>query len=199
MYCRIFDFDGTLTTDDTLLEFIKFSKGWLKMLSGFLLYSPLLILMKLHLYPNYKAKQKIFAYFFAGMSKSDFDSRCSRFAMAKQNLLRPEGVKTMHEAVSAGEKVMVVSASIDNWVRPFFVHRGLEQVEVLGTEIEAVDGKLTGRFLTNNCYGPEKVARIKKMLTEPRTHYYIRAYGDSRGDKEMLDYADERYFKPFRR
>ena len=44
-----FDFDGTLTTKDTLIEFIRFSKGRVRLFLGFLLFSPLLILMKLHL------------------------------------------------------------------------------------------------------------------------------------------------------
>lgn len=65
IYC--FDFDGTLTTSDTLLEFIKYAKGTSRFLMVFLKYSPLLVLMKLHLYPNWKAKQQIFAHLFAGM------------------------------------------------------------------------------------------------------------------------------------
>ena len=61
-----FDFDGTLTTKDTLIEFIRFSKGRVRLFLGFLLFSPLLILMKLHLYPNWKAKQRVFSWFFRG-------------------------------------------------------------------------------------------------------------------------------------
>ena len=59
VYC--FDFDGTLTTKDTLLQFIRFAVGDRAFLAGFLRYSPLLVLMKLHLYPNWKAKQKVFS------------------------------------------------------------------------------------------------------------------------------------------
>ena len=44
-----FDFDGTLTTRDTLLEFIRFACGTLRFLLGFLLHAPLLVLMKLRL------------------------------------------------------------------------------------------------------------------------------------------------------
>lgn len=60
LYC--FDFDGTLTTSDTLLEFIRYAKGTGRFLMVFLMYSPLLVLMKLHLFPNWKAKQLIFAH-----------------------------------------------------------------------------------------------------------------------------------------
>ncbi|MCI1732307.1 MAG: haloacid dehalogenase-like hydrolase [Prevotella sp.] len=188
-----FDFDGTITTKDTLLEFILYSCGKVKFLLGFLLYSPLLILMKFGLYPNWKAKQHVFSYFFRGMKIDDFDSVCRRFAVDCRYLLRPEAVKDMETAMTEGIKVYVVSASIDNWVQPFF-----EFAKVLGTQIEVINGILTGRFMTPNCYGPEKVRRIKEVLTEPRSHYYIIAYGDSRGDKEMLDYADEEHFRPFR-
>lgn len=52
IYC--FDFDGTLTKKDTLIEFIKFSMGKTRFLMGFLLYSPILVLMKLHFSPTGK-------------------------------------------------------------------------------------------------------------------------------------------------
>ena len=115
-----FDFDGTITTKDTLLEFILYSCGKVKFLLGFLLYSPLLILMKFGLYPNWKAKQHVFSYFFRGMKIDDFDSVCRRFAVDCRYLLRPEAVKDIETAMTEGIKVYVVSASIDNWVQPFF-------------------------------------------------------------------------------
>ena len=197
LYC--FDFDGTLTTSDTLLEFIKYAKGRSRFLMVFLMYSPLLVLMKLHLYPNWKAKQQIFAHLFAGMRIEKFDALCRSFAEESQHLLRPKGITLMHEALVAGAQVFIVSASIDNWVRPFFDIRNLKGVQVLGTQIEVEDGKLTGRFKSNNCYGKEKVHRIAEVLKSfERSEYEIEAFGDSRGDKEMLAFADKGHFKPFR-
>lgn len=215
IYC--FDFDGTLTTSDTLLEFIKYAKGTSRFLMVFLMYSPMLALMKLHLYPNWKAKQKIFAHLFAGMRIEKFDALCRGFAEESQHLLRPKGITLVHEALVAGAQVFIASASIDNWVRPFFDIRNLKGVQVLGTQIEVVDGKVTGRFKTNNCYGEEKVRRICEALTTTtgtsipttnaygttslsfdRSQYDIEAFGDSRGDKEMLAFADQGHYKPFR-
>ena len=197
IYC--FDFDGTLTTSDTLLEFIKYAKGRGRFLMVFLMYSPLLVLMKLHLYPNWKAKQQIFAHLFAGMRFEKFDALCRGFAEENQHLLRPKGITLVHEALVAGAQVFIVSASIDNWVRPFFDIRNLKGVQVLGTQIEVEDGKLTGNFKSNNCYGKEKVHRIAEALKSfERSEYEIEAFGDSRGDKEMLAFADKGHFKPFR-
>ena len=187
-----FDFDGTLTTKDSLLAFIRFAKGDVSFMLGFLRYSPQLILMKLRLYPNYKVKQKVFAHFFQGMTIRDFDMLCQRFATTHRELLRPEGIKALEQAQSEGSEVVIVSASIDNWVQPFF-----PEVKVLGTQVEVKDGLLTGRFLTKNCYGQEKVERILACYPN-RQEYTLIAFGDSRGDKELLAFADEAHYKPFR-
>ena len=189
-----FDFDGTLTTKDTLLVFIRYAKGSKDFWLGFLRFAHLLVLMKLGLYPNWKAKQKVFAHFFEGMRIEDFNEFCLRFAQDHQHLLRPKGIEALHQALSDGAEVMIVSASIDNWVKPFFEN---QSIQILGTQIEVKDGLLTGRFLSKNCYGQEKVNRIQAIYPH-REDYHLTAYGDSRGDKELLAFADESHYKPFR-
>lgn len=126
------------------------------------------------------------------MKLNDFNVLCKHFANAHAHLLRPEGAKAIEAAQKLQADVLIVSASIDNWVQPFF-----PEVKVLGTQIEVINGMLTGRFLTKNCYGQEKVNRILSLYPN-RTDYHLTAYGDSRGDKEMLAFADESYYKPFR-
>lgn len=64
----VFDFDGTLIRKDSFLEFIKFAFGERAFLTGFFLNSPYLVAFKLKLYPNWKAKERVFSYFFRGMS-----------------------------------------------------------------------------------------------------------------------------------
>ena len=180
-----FDFDGTLTTRDTQIAFIRYACGTPRFLLGFLLHAPLLVLMKLRLYSNGKAKQRLFSWFFRGMPIEIFDALCQSFASTHRHLLRPETVRLLQQALSEGSEVLIVSASIDNWVQPFF-----PAVTVLGTQIEVIDGRLSGRFLTPNCYGQEKVRRIL-ALHPNRSAYRLTAYGDSRGDRELLAFADE--------
>ena len=195
MRVSLFDFDGTLTTLDTLPAFIAHAVGRWRMLVGFGLYLPLIVLMKLRLYPNGQTKERLFTHFFKGMTLETFDAHCQSFAKNNAHILRPQGMKTVEEACQRGESVLVVSASITNWVLPFF--RQLPQVQVIGTQIAVENGTLTGRFASPNCHGAEKVRRVENLFT-PREQYYITAYGDSQGDKEMLDYADEPHYKPFR-
>ena len=192
-----FDFDGTLTTKDTLLEFICFAKGSGQMFRGFLLFSPLLLLMKLHLYPNWKAKQQLFSYFFKGTNIDDFNALCTRFAEQNKHLLRPAGIEKVRQAIEEEQAtVLIISASIDNWVRPFFDEID-KKIQVLGTQIGTEGGRLTGQFTTKNCYGQEKVNRLTALYPH-REAYDLIAFGDSRGDKELLDFADKGFYKPFR-
>lgn len=192
-----FDFDGTLTTKDTLPEFIRFAKGSGQMFCGFLLFSPLLLLMKLHLYPNWKAKQQVFSYFFKGMNIDDFNALCTHFAEQNKHLLRPAGIEKVRQAIEEEQAtVLIISASIDNWVRSLFDEID-KKIQVLGTQIEIKGGCLTGRFTTKNCYGQEKVNRLTALYPH-REAYELIAFGDSRGDKELLDFADKGFYKPFR-
>lgn len=204
----ISDFDGTLTSRDTLIEFIRFAKSTGALIAWLAIFSPMLVLMKLHLYDNGKAKQRLFAFFFKGLAIDDFNKICDRFGTEKRDLLRRGGRMAVMAAMAEGTPVYVVSASIDNWVTPFFytsnddyAGRNVHPIEIIGTKVEVKDGRLTGRFLTHNCYGREKVTRLKAALPDVaanRSQYYIIAYGDSRGDKELLEYADEKHYKPWR-
>lgn len=187
-----FDFDGTLTTKDTFVEFIRFTKGTWALVWGFLCYAPLLVLMILRLYPNYKAKQKVFSHFFKGMELQEFNHHCEAFAAQCSYLMRRDGLKAVKKANNDGAETVIVSASISNWVEPCVLAD-----TYLCTEVEVQDGRLTGRFLTKNCYGQEKVNRLLEKYPH-REEYHLTAYGDSRGDKALLAFADESYYKPFR-
>ena len=196
MEVHAFDFDGTLTRRDTLVEFIRYVKGDKEFLKCFLRYSPQLVAMKVGLYPNWKVKRQVFSYCFAGMKEEVFNDFSTRFAQAKSSLMRPAGVEKIRSLLQDDCQVVVVSASVENWVRPFFGDLS-DAIQFLCTRVEVKDGVLTGRFLTKNCFGKEKVARLRTLYPDRRA-IELTAYGDSRGDREMLDYANEGYYRPFR-
>lgn len=191
----IYDFDGTLTRRDSFLDFIRYTCGSRSLYCGLLLFSPLLILMKLRLYANGRAKERLFTHFFQGMSIRVFDDLCAKYGLSRADLLLDAARKAVNEVASNGYRIFIVSASVDRWVLPFF--RDVPNVTVIGTQIEVENGLITGRFSTPNCYGVEKVRRIQALLPY-REQYKLIAHGDSRGDKEMLNYADQGYFRPFR-
>lgn len=192
----VLDFDGTITHADTLPKFIEFAVGRVRFRLSLILFIPLIILMKLKLYPNGRAKERLFSFFFKGMSSERFDNICMAFAATKHSLLRPKAVKFIQEKIKNEEEIVILSASIDRWVAPFFAN--LPQIKVIGTQIERKNSHLTGLFSTPNCYGEEKVKRLKNAIPQIE-HYNIIAFGDSLGDKQLLEYANTAHYKPFRK
>lgn len=194
---HVFDFDGTITCADSLIAFIRHARGNSALIAGLLLYSPLLVMMKLRLIDGGSVKERLFAHLFKGMTVEYFEKAGADFAADRTDILRPAAMKHIADVLAKGEKVYVVTASISQWVEPFFTNRfGAGRVIVISTQAEVKEGLITGRFATPNCYGKEKVRRLKAVLTD-RDSLHITAYGDSRGDKELFDYADERFYKPF--
>ncbi len=184
-----FDFDGTLTTRDTLVDFIAFVFGKTKTFWGLLRMSPAIILMKLGLRRNWAVKQELFTLFFKGMPYSEFQKYGRSYANRIDKIIRLKGMNILKCHLNRGDEVFVVTASIENWVAPWCHRVGIKYV--IGTQVEEDgNGNLTGRFLSKNCYGPEKVNRLLRVKPE-RDAYVLYAYGDSRGDKEMIEFADK--------
>ncbi len=191
-----FDFDGTLTRRDSLIEIMRYKLGTKAFVLTMLRFMPMLLAMKAGLYANDKAKQRLFAHCFGGMTEDDFNTFCQRFARDRRGIMRPLGMEEVRLATQDGSIVAIVSASIDNWVAPFF--EGIKGLMVIGTRPEVRDGRLTGLFATPNCYGIEKVRRLLEVFPD-RKNYRLLAFGDSRGDFDLLDFSDEGRYKPFRK
>ena len=190
----LFDFDGTITTDDSLTRFISFVVGDARLIIGMLLLSPILLSYKLKLTPNHKAKQIVLSYFFKGMEESSFRRIARQYSLEQiDKIVRPEALERIKWHKRQGHKVVVVSASIECWLKPWCDKNDLD---LIATKLEFRDGAATGRFLTKNCHGMEKVNRIKAAY-DPDDYESIHAYGDSAGDKEMLAIATNRYYKYF--
>lgn len=184
----VFDFDGTLTTRDTFLEFIKFACGRKRFFLGFLLHLPWLVLMMCRLYPNWKVKQKLFSWFFKGMAHDRFAQLGISFAEVIREIRYDKTHALLIRHAAENATIYIVSASIEEWIRPYCETLGVH--DVLCTKIDVADGRLTGKFSSKNCFGQEKVNRL--LEKEPqRDSYYLYAYGDSNGDREMLAFADE--------
>ena len=190
-----FDFDGTITTKDTFLEFIKFSKGSFSFYSGFLLYAPFMVAFKLKLISNSSAKQMILKHFFKKMPLSKFQSQCDEFALkVVPTLIRPKALKEIKKLQELGAKVVIVSASAENWLKGWCE---MMKTEWIATRLVSSNDLLTGALDGNNCYGDEKVRRINEVY-DLGEFDEIYCYGDTNGDKPLLALATIAFYKPFR-
>ena len=190
-----FDFDGTITTKDTLLEFIRFVRGGWSFAFGFLLCSPWIVAYKLKVIDNQKAKERVLRHFFQGTTEADFDNWCRQFRRQKLNeLIRPGALSELERLKQEGMDIVIVSASPRNWIEDWAGEQGLG---LIASELETKDGRITGKLVGANCHGEEKVKRIlaRHVLKEYETVY---AYGDTSGDRPMLKLAAKAHYRPFR-
>lgn len=191
----VFDFDGTITTKDTLFDFIKFYAGTPRLLFGLVAISPILVAYLLKTISNEGAKQEMLYHFFAQEKYADFLKKCDLYKSRVDQIVRKKALDKIKWHQAEGHKVVIVSASVVDWIIPWAKSIGID--EVYGTTLEiGDDDKIVGRLSSKNCYGQEKVNRLLTAYPN-REEYTLYMYGDSRGDKELLEMADYPFYKEF--
>jgi phosphatidylglycerophosphatase C len=191
-----FDFDGTLTRHDTLFPFLLHVAGYVKLFNKIIYLSPILGAYALRLVRNDIAKVKVLRCFLAQMEMQQLQQLALSFAADKlPGMLREEAMQRLAWHQQQGHRCIIVSASLELYLRPWADKAGFD--EVLGSRLEErADGRTSGMLVGENCFGPEKMKRLEALLGN-RDGYTLYAYGDSRGDKELLSAADYPYYKSF--
>lgn len=194
MNLALFDFDGTITTRDSLPNFIQYAVGKPTYYLGLVILSPMLISYLSGIIPNHLAKQKMMSWFFKGWEIDRFQEVADRYSREEiDTILRPEAMEKLRWHQHQGDRVIVVSASMENWLRLWCEDK---RVDLLATRLEVKNGTLTGKFATANCHGKEKVNRVLEHV-DLSGFEKVYAYGDSNGDTEMLALADEGFYRGF--
>lgn len=189
-----FDFDGTITYRDTTFFFLLFITGYVKTFLYMLTKIPILIAFVFGKASRQEAKESIFEAFLQGKSIGELKQLGEVFA--KEILpkhVRGEALKRIQWHQEQGHRCVLISASIDTYLEPWAKLIGFQ--EALTSRL-AVDerGNVTGKLDGLNCRKEEKVRRLKEILG-PLDKYQIFAYGDSDGDRELLEAADFPYYR----
>lgn len=191
----LFDFDGTITNKDTLFVFVKLCAGNVKYIVGLIILSPILALHKFGLLSSQKTKEVFLSYFLKGINQNKFQNNCIKFGeKVLPKLIRKDAYQAIQVHKNAGDKIVIVSASPENWIIPW---ASREKIQVIGTKLRFSNEKFTGEINGKNCNGAEKVNRIKKEFNLKEFTSVI-AYGDSAGDTEMLHIAQEKFYRVFK-
>lgn len=187
----IFDFDHTLVRCDSFIRLAILAHGRGRTLLALARVLPSLILGKLRGHGGSKAKERMFRILFGGM---DYD----RFRHLGQMLLPllcerecREAVRRMHRHIEAGDRVVIVSASMPEWIIPWASHHGVR--EVIGTEPRlSAEKRLTGDFATPNCRGEEKLRRLQEYASQEEIAG-MTAYGNLPDDRRLLEASSRGY------
>ncbi|MGB0908037.1 MAG: HAD-IB family phosphatase [Maricaulaceae bacterium] len=196
----VFDFDGTITTADTFALFLRYYAGTLRWALHLLCLSPVFLAYILRVVSRNYVKSRVISKFFTGQSVEAVQKAADKFAREViPGLIRPKAAEALELALKRQkdglEGLYICSASIGPYLRAYFGPLGVSNI--LATEMEAMDGVYTGRIAGWNIWGEGKVRRIKAEF-EPHKVLIKEAYGDSRGDRELLNAAQASFFRPFR-
>ena len=189
----LFDFDGTLTYKDTMFLYLKFYNS-AKFNFQFLKHIPLFILLKLKLASAEKVKKSFISSILKGQSKTKIEEKSQQFfEKYYPEIIRENAIEFIKNIDREHTESYLVTASLDIWVKPFAEKF---KMNLLATRAEFKNDIFTGNFVGNNCNGGEKVHRIKEALQGKKFDKTI-AFGDTSGDKEMLEWANESHFEFF--
>jgi phosphatidylglycerophosphatase C len=111
-----------------------------------------------------------------------WNSLFSRFILPL--ILRERVLNRLREHQARGDRVYIVSASPDVYIEALVRQWRLNGM--ICTNLEWQSGRLTGKIAGKNCRGEEKARRMKTLFSE-RELKKSYAYGNSEGDKQMLE------------
>ncbi|MEN7549612.1 HAD-IB family hydrolase [Rapidithrix thailandica] len=190
----VFDLDGTITRKDTFLEFIKFTHGKARLYMNFALISPLVLLYFLKLYNNTKLKELVLGLFYKGEKLDELNRLGRNFALKEiPRLCFPAMSERLEWHKAEGHKIVILTASCSVWVKAWCDANGYQ---LIATELEAIQGVVTGKLKTENCYGKAKVTRLYEELNLAQYDYKY-AYGNSNSDKYYIEMAsEEKHYQP---
>ncbi|RJQ53770.1 MAG: HAD-IB family hydrolase [Nitrospiraceae bacterium] len=192
----IFDFDGTMIKGDSLIRFLWYYSNPFVFAARCFHLLPVMIKYAMGFIDEHSAKEKVYMLFFAWVPRKQFMEKASLFSMSVIPLIvREEAVRRLRWHQGSNHDCILVSASIEDYLLPWAESAGFSSVVATKLETDG-SGKITGKFSGRNCKGAEKVARIKEVRSD-LSQYEIYAYGDSRGDKELLEIADHPFYRSF--
>lgn len=191
-----FDFDGTLTYGDTLLPFLSFVRGPAQTCGSLIRAAPALLACLFSVNYRQQAKEAILKKTIAGMGIEEARQYGEKFALGPLLVkIRPEAMQKLHWHKQEGHRCLLISANLDVYLEPWASNAGFH--DLICSKVEAdKKGKLTGKLIGLNCWGPEKTRRLLQLLG-PKENYVLYAYGDSKGDRPMLDLADYPFYRRF--
>lgn len=137
---------------------------------------------------NARLKELFLRAILGGIRKQDLSSWNQKFLdWFLRRQMRAEGLATLKAHRQAGDTLILLTASPDCYVTELGSRLGFD--EVICTQVEWKDDRLSGKLTSANMRGPEKVGALEDIRSR-YGHQPVTAYADHRSDLAMLRLAD---------
>ena len=159
---------------------------------------PTFIAYKLRRIDRHAVKAAVIKQFFSNKPVSDSETHAQQFAKdVIPGLIRPKALECFKAKVAENDNVYICSASITPYLFHWAKAQGFPEKNVLAVELSQSSGIFSGEIKGYNVWGKNKVRRIFDAFSSENIHI-AEAYGDSEGDRELLNAAEASFYRPFR-
>jgi HAD superfamily hydrolase (TIGR01490 family) len=190
----LFDFDGTITNRDSFLWFILYTQPKWRILYGSIKLSYKFLLYIIGKISNENLKEEVLAFFLKGKTRKEIAQMGIYAAELFDNkIIRKSAKEYIKNCMLLDARMIIVSASVEDWIMPLAKKYNME---CIATRLNYQNNIFTGKLSGKNCYGEEKVARIRKFIHDIDS-YEIYSFGDTIADKQMLNIAQYKFYKYF--
>jgi phosphatidylglycerophosphatase C len=181
----VWDVDGTLIRGDTLLPFLRRFVGTIA-LGRTVLASAAHRQHRLD--ARSAAKAAVLQRVLGGRQQRVVDQVARTYAAdLMRQRMRPDCLRRWQWHRQRGHRLVLASASLEEYLRPLGMLLGAD--EVIASRMEVVNGWLSGRMATTNCRGKHKAERVHEHLRQ-RGGHPVWVYGNSAADRPTMALAD---------
>ncbi|WP_258240200.1 HAD family hydrolase [Pseudidiomarina homiensis] len=192
MNLALFDFDGTITHSDTFTAFIKGAVSARRQRWGRLVLAPSVMGYRMGLVEATTIRQRLIKFAFKDVTSASLEVLGRDHAENYlPTVLRAEAAERIQWHKQRGDRIVVVSASLEVYLKPWCEAMG---VELIAVQLETVDGRLTGNYVDGDCTGLAKAERVKSYL-DLSDYGKVFAYGDTAEDHALLALADRKFYR----
>jgi HAD superfamily phosphoserine phosphatase-like hydrolase len=111
--------------------------------------------------------------------------------------LRPQAVARLRWHQQHGHRCLIITASPEPFIAALASHLGVELIATGCSELHLVGPTKPLRLTTPNCKGAEKLHRLARHLGVLPPPDQLEAYGDSSGDRELLQASGHPHWRSF--
>lgn len=173
---NLYDFDKTIYNGDSSIDFFFYIlfRNW-----KIIKYVPKYIVAVFDYKTDKISKKEMKEIFFSFLKDiKEIDIYIEKFWTKNYRKIKKWYLLKEHD------KDIIISASPEFLIKP--IEKKLKVKAVIATKVD----KNTGDFLSNNCYGEEKVKRLYEIYPKVKIE---NAYSDSKSDIPILNLAKNKY------
>jgi HAD superfamily hydrolase (TIGR01490 family) len=182
----LFDLDHTLTRQDSLPMWIAVLVGWRRAMRAYTMAGFALRPGRSDL--RGRAKETILRWSVRGATVAE--AQAAGRLLGQRIRWRESIVSALNEHRAQGRAIVIATGSPEIYVPALLRAADIKADAVIGTQLEIIDGKITGRLAGTNCVRDEKARRCAEWMKANGPFGESWGYGNRPHDLAMLALTD---------